>query len=151
MYQNCLSFYLILRATSTMLTNSHLNSWPHISKGVSQCCQATLLHFPSMFSPRSPIISHILCFPQICHILLHFLSPAHLSHFLDPFPPHSILDLPYIPVIYQSLSVALEPLKFPFPLMGPLHSPICTGLIIPSRLSCLLFQLKCEILREASV
>lgn len=85
------------------------------------------------------MISHILCSPQISHILLHFLSPAHL--FLDPSPPHSILDLLYSSWTCQTLSSTLGPLKLPFPLTGMLHTPIFSRLV-PSCFSCLLFQLK---------
>lgn len=94
-----------------------------------------------MSSPHfsKTIISHILSSPQISHILLHFLSPAHL--FLDPSPPHSILGLLYISWTYQTLSSTLGPLKCPFPLIGMLHTLIFSRLV-PSCFPCLLFQLR---------
>uniref|UniRef100_A0A2K6LZS2 Deoxynucleoside kinase domain-containing protein n=1 Tax=Rhinopithecus bieti TaxID=61621 RepID=A0A2K6LZS2_RHIBE len=67
---------------------------------------------------------------QISHLLLHFLSPAYLSHiFPDPSPPHSILHLRQIPLTFQTLSYALRFLKLPFPLLGMLHILILIGLI----------------------
>ena len=119
--KNCHSFHLVLRTTSTMPTSSSLNSWPHVSKGVSMLpSNPTTLpqYVPRPFSKTR--ISHIFCSPQISHILFRLLSPAYLFHFFpDPSLPYSVLHL-YIPLMYQILSSPLEPLKFPFPLIGML-------------------------------
>lgn len=88
-------------------------------------------------------ISHIFCSPQISHILFRLLSPAYFFYFFpDPSLPPSILHL-YIPLMYQILSSPLEPLKFPFPLIGM----ITASSSVPSAFSNLLSQFRCQILK----